>query len=426
MIITKFKKDLDSLEAIAKKQGYRINLSIIFITIKCGEDEKQEIIDHFLNKGIEIINEDIEPDSDEIDDEITIDTKVNPFDPSKIDIKMDKMVVDSIIKRIRNKELEFDSSFQRKAGLWSKKQKSQLIESILLRIPLPAFYFDASDDDKWLIIDGLQRISALKEFVVDESFSLTGMEFLIDLNGLKFSELPRALQRRIEETNINAYLVNPTTPKNVKFNIFKRINTGGLVLEPQEIRNALYQGQATKFIQVLSQTENFISATDGSIKADRMLDREFCLRYVAFTQLSLDDYNGNLDDFLNQGMDYLSKASDKELDDIMFRFKEVMNDCKEIFGKNAFRKISKDGRRRPINKALFEGWSNIIINLQDKEIDLLVKNRKNVIAMFIELCEDYSFQNALRASDKNSINYRLKLMKSVVDHVLTGGENYVE
>jgi hypothetical protein len=419
MIIEKFKKDLLSLEEIAKKQGCKINLSIIFITIKCNEDEKQEIIDYFLQKGIEIINEDVEPDSEDFEDDTIIDTKVNPFDPSKIDIKMDKMVVESIIKRIKNKELEFDSSFQRKAGLWSKKQKSQLIESILLRIPLPAFYFDASDDDKWLIIDGLQRISTLKEFVVDESFVLTGMEFLSDLDGLKYSELPRALQRRIEETNINAYLVNPSTPKNVKFNIFKRINTGGLVLEPQEIRNALYQGQATKFIQALSQTQNFITATDGSIKTDRMLDREFCLRYVAFTQLSLDEYNGNLDDFLNSAMDYLSKLTENELSEIMLKFQKVMDICKTIFEKNTFRKISGDGRRRPINKALFEGWSYIIINMQEEDINILVKKQNYVMDTFQKLCDDYIFQNALRASDKTSINYRLKSIKMLVDNVLS-------
>ena len=142
-----------------------------------------EIIDYFLNKNIEIINEDVEPDSNE--DAADIDKKVSPFDPSKIDIKMDKITVDSIIKRINNDELEFDSSFQRKSGLWSKKQKSQLIESILLKIPLPAFYFDASDDDRWQIIDGLQRIGTIKEYVVEKKFALTGLEFLKDLDKLK-------------------------------------------------------------------------------------------------------------------------------------------------------------------------------------------------------------------------------------------------
>ena len=120
------------------------------------------------------------------------------FDPSKIDITMKPLTLDLLLKRIQNDEIEFDTSFQRKAGLWDKRQKSQLIESIFLRIPLPAFYFDASDDGNWLIIDGLQRVSALREFVVEKTLELEEMEFFPELNRCGYDELPRAFQRRID------------------------------------------------------------------------------------------------------------------------------------------------------------------------------------------------------------------------------------
>lgn len=416
MISDKYGKDLTVLESIAEKQNNKINLSIILITLKCGYEDVPEIIDYFLNKNIEIINEDVEPDSNE--DAADIDKKVSPFDPSKIDIKMDKITVDSIIKRINNDELEFDSSFQRKSGLWSKKQKSQLIESILLKIPLPAFYFDASDDDRWQIIDGLQRIGTIKEYVVEKKFALTGLEFLKDLDKLKFDELPRSLQRRIEETNLNAYLVNPSTPKNVKFNIFKRINTGGLVLEGQEIRNALYQGQATEFLLRMSKDDNFVKATDYSIKTDRMLDREFCLRYVAFTRLDLEKYNGVLDDFLNSAMDYLSKASVDELSQILKEFSYVMESCRAIFGKFAFRRMNTEQRRGPVNKAIFEAWSAILSKLDDEKVSKLIERRKNIIDKFVILCDDYDFQNVIRASDKGSIKTRINKINEIVTCIL--------
>ena len=418
MVTEKYKDDLLALENAAKRQGNKLNLSIILITLKYNEDEIQEIIGYLSEKSIEIVYDDVEPDSEETYNEaIDGNTVVNPFDPSRIDIKMDKLSMDSIIKRIKNEEFEFNSSFQRKSGLWNKMQKSQLIESILLRIPLPAFYFDASDDDKWLLIDGLQRISTIKEYVVDESFSLYGMEFLTDLNGLKFSELPRALQRRIEETNINAYLVNPSTPKNVKFNIFKRINTGGLVLEAQEIRNALYQGQAADFISKLANLPEFIKATDGSIKSDRMLDREFCLRFVAFTELPLAEYPGNLEEFLNDAMEYLSKQKTDRLNEIETKFKFVMELSYAIFEKNAFRKIFDDGRRRPVNKAIFGGFSHVFAKLDQSRVDKLIKNKQQLTDGLRDLCDDNSFQNALTASDKTSITNRTNRMQNLVDEV---------
>lgn len=414
MLKDKTIKELEALKELAIKQDNKINLSMILITLDNFKDELSEVMDYFEQNGIEIINEDVEPDGDTNDD----DSKVIPFDPSKIDIKMDKITIASIIRRIENDELEFDSSFQRKAGLWNKKQKSQLIESIFLKIPLPAFYFDASDDDRWQIIDGLQRIGTIKEYVVDQSFALTGMEFLKDLNGCKFNQLPRALQRRIEETNLNAYLVNPSTPKNVKFNIFKRINTGGLILEPQEIRNALYQGQASMFLLKMSQSAEFRKATDYSIKPDRMLDREFCLRFVCFTQLDIEKEYTVLDEFLNKGMEYLSVADEQTLNQVYFEFEYVMKVSNELFGKFAFRRLNTEERRGPVNKSLFESWSLIILGLNDNDINSL-KNQKDILRKnFTTLCDDYDFQNTIRASDKTSVKSRISKIQKMVNELL--------
>lgn len=421
MTIEKYKYDLLQLEKIAHGQGEQLNLSFILITIKPQNDELQEILNYFEEKNIQVSNLDVEPDAIP-ESNCEIDNNINPFDPSKIDIKMDKMNIDSIIKRIKYGEFEFDSEFQRKAGLWKTIQKSQLIESILLRIPLPAFYFDATNDDKWLIIDGLQRISTLKEFVVDKSFVLTGMEFLKELNGLRYDDLPRSLQRRIEETNVNAYLVNPTTPTNVKFNIFKRINTGGLVLEAQEIRNALYQGQAVKFLKELASSPEFVRVTDYSIKTDRMMDREFCLRYVAFTCISLEKYNGSIDEFLNMAMEFLNTASKQSLDDIKKDFVRSMKACENIFERYAFRKMAYDGRKRPINKAIFEIWSYVTHELKDNEIEFISKKRDKLRNEFIDLCENYYFLNALKASDKRNMLLRISMVQNIVSNVLIGGE----
>lgn len=407
-------EDIKALLKIAEEQDNKLNLSLIAITAGRVRtvDELEKILEIIREQGIEVTTDDVEPD-----DINNVSDNVIPFDPSKIDIKMDKLTMDSLIRRIRFDEIEFQASFQRKSGLWRKPQKSQLIESILLKIPLPAFYFDATDDNKWLIIDGLQRLSTIKEFVVEESFELKGLEFMTDLDGIKYSKLPRSLQRRIDETNINAYLINPATPKNVKYNIFKRINTGGLVLEPQEIRNALFQGQATESLLKMSKVKEFTLATDGSIKSDRKLDCEFCLRYIVFTQL-LDSYSGNMDDFLSNGMEYLQKISLEEFERIKAKFKETMTIAYDIFKKNCFRKVFGDGRRRPINKAIFEAVSYVVFKSSKEKIEEYIKNKCEINQKYMKLCsEDYDFQNYLKASDKKSVEARIGKIKEIFNDI---------
>ena len=134
------KKDIEELEKlvkIAEEQGNNINLNLVYMIIDSEKINFAEVMKYFENRGITMIEGDVEPDITAYSCE---GERIRPFDPSKISITMKPMTLDALIKRIQNEEIEFDTSFQRKAGLWSKRQKSQLLESIFLRIPLPAFY----------------------------------------------------------------------------------------------------------------------------------------------------------------------------------------------------------------------------------------------------------------------------------------------
>lgn len=414
MLKEKDKQELDNLVRIAEEQGGFLNLSFLYMTIE-NKLHFDDAIAYLDRKGVQILQDDVEPD---VTAYSSSDDKIRPFDPSKINITMKPLTLDALLKRIQNEEIEFDSSFQRKAGLWSIEQKSRLLESVFLRIPLPAFYFDATDEGNWLIIDGLQRVTTLKEFVVDKTLKLKGLEFFKELEKCGYDELPRAFKRRIDETVINVYLVNPSTPDNVKFNIFKRINTGGLELTPQEIRNALFQGTATKFLQECANLACFVDATSGSIKSDRMLDREFVLRFVSFCYLDLNEYTGNIDDFLNAGMKYLNQLDCNKLERLRERFVYTMEIMKELMGRNAFRKICYDGRRRPINKVIFESWCHVINDLSSESAELLIYKKNIVQKKYTDLCESPHYLYLLKNADKKTVFERIKCIEELVKGVL--------
>lgn len=374
--------ELDNLCSLASEN--KLNYNMVLYAAQLAPLKSlavSDIVDYLRNNGVSVIYDEslVEEDAPSED--------VKPFDPSKVNIIEPPMTMDSLIKRIENDEIEFSSDFQRKAGLWDDGQKSRLIESVLLRIPLPAFYFDATDDDKWVIIDGLQRTTAIRDFIVNQSLALKKLEFFTDLNGKKFNDLPRSFQRRIEETHILAYKVCPPTPSNVKFNIFKRLNTSGLTLEPQEIRNALYQGSATKFLAVVSKSTAFVKATGSKVSSDRMLDREFVLRFIAFCYYGFDKYDGDIESFLNNTMDWLNKQSLIFQDDIAQEFDRVMELAYSIFGTYAFQKLNSSGRHNPINKAVFVDWCYVLHNIKGDRAKKLVQNKDTIKKMFTKLCE---------------------------------------
>ncbi|MGI9256778.1 MAG: DUF262 domain-containing protein, partial [Salinispira sp.] len=280
----------------------------------------------------------------------------NPFDPNKIRVDPKNTQMDSLIKRMRNNEIDLSPNFQRNDNVWTPTAQSRLIESMLIKIPLPAFYLDATDDGKWLVVDGLQRLTAIKKFVVDKTLILEGMEFLPNLNGKKFNDVHRRFQRRIEETDIVMYLIQPGTPPQAKFDIFKRINTGGVPLSGQEIRHALNQGKITELLKELAESNEFKRATDNGIQSKRMDDRDCVLRFFAFMLHPPEDYSADsFDRFLNETMAQANAMDDEQLNELAQKFRRAMESAREIFGNVAFRKrLDKGAPRHPINKTLFE------------------------------------------------------------------------
>jgi hypothetical protein len=346
-----------------------------------------------------------------------------PFNPSEIDITIKPLTIDLLIKRLKANpsEIELSPEFQRAESLWTDKQQSQLIESLLIKFPLPAFYFDGSDNNNWLVVDGLQRLSAIKNFTVLKTLRLTGMEFLSSLEGKGFDDLDRRRQRDIEEAQITAYVINPGTPEEVKFNIYKRLNTGGLVLTAQEIRHALNHGIPALFIAKLANISAFVDVA-GGIPTARMLDREFVTRFLAFYLSPVSDYKPDIDTYMNEKMRAIKQISQHERDKIEYDFTASMKLAKEVFGKYAYRKVfSMNDRQYPINKALFEVWSVSFAKLTDNERDILYKKKDIVLNNFIKLMnEDSEFVDSISSStdQKKRVTVRYEKIEGLIKGVI--------
>ncbi len=356
---------------------------------------------------------------EEIDESSDQDIR-EPFDPTKIDMTVKPLIIDSLIKRMKSvpSRIALDTEFQRRGNLWSDEAQSRLIESLLVRIPLPAFYFDGSDENCWKVVDGLQRLTTLKRFIIDKELELKNMEFLNQYNGIRFDDLPAYLQGRIEETHITAYIINPGTPDDVKFNIFKRINTGGLILKPQEIRHALNQGIPANFVKELAELPEFQKATHGLlIDHQRMEDRDFVTRFIAFYD-GYDNYRSDLDTHLHDKMKDLIKLSHEEREKIKNDFIKAMTTAFKIFGDDAFRKVFIDKNRKfPLNKALFDTWSVNLSRLDESTIKHLISKKKHVIEAFKELMESNDFIASITTSTGkfNSVKTRFIEIEKLLD-----------
>lgn len=358
--------------------------------------------------------EDIEPEEEGI---------TTPFDPSLIRVDTRPMTIDLVLKRIKFSEIDLAPKFQRHADIWTPTAKSRLIESILIRIPLPAFYMDATNDDEWLVIDGLQRLSTLKKFVIDKTLRLDKLEFLTNLQYKNYDELPRNYQRRIDETVLTVYLIEKGTPPAVKFNIFRRINTGGLPLSPQELRHALNPGQATEFLEKLAKSQEFKRATSIRTKRQqRMDDHEFVLGFIAFLLTPYTDYpvKEGRDYFLNEAMGKINRMAINDLNAIEQQFVSSMNDAYAIFGKHAFRKILKNTpKKQPLNKALFEAWSVSLSQLNDEEIKILKQRHEDVINKFINYIDkDEEFVKSISQA-AGKVSYRFCIIEKIIQEVLS-------
>ena len=304
----------------------------------------------------------VEPDDEEFHD---ID---DPWDPEDIRVSTRSFSLRNIIDMIAERGLDLAPDFQR-LHVWKPVQKVQLIESVLLQIPLPAFYFAEDATGVMQVVDGVQRLSTINDFVTGDpkrggGFPLVGLEYLSDVKGNRFKELPPVWKRRIHNTQIVAHVIEPSTPSAVMYDIFRRINTSGTPLTAQEIRHCVSKPRSRDFLKELAETTALEIATNGKLKDHRrMVDRELALRFAAFWCNGSEGYlrNDSLESFLLRATRSLEDEygiDNSALAEIRTAFERGLTLAHEVFGEYAFRKWPTGvDRLAPINRGLFETWT---------------------------------------------------------------------
>ena len=335
-----------------------------------------------------------------------------PYEVTKLKMEPKIMSIFQALRKIDKGEIDLDPEFQR-SFVWDEVRQSRLIESVLIRIPLPAFYLDATNQVKWSVVDGLQRLTTLHRFCNQKSFKLDGLQFLTELNGRGFDSLPRSFQVLLEDdTSLQLYNLMPGTPLEAKFTIFSRVNTGGMQLTAQEIRHALTQGKVTKWLARLAHGRAFVSATGGAIERRRMEDRELAIRALAFQAFGVQAYRefAELDSFLLYAMGEFNSFPDFKLDDIARNFEASLEKVYNIFGRYAFRKFYEvNGRRSPINKALFEVWVNCV---SEYDMPCLLSKKQKIIQGFLRLTnDDEVFLKSISASTGSPVAVATRFQK---------------
>ena len=300
-------------------------------------------------------------------------------------IRNENRTIYEVLRRIGQNAYIMDPDFQRDF-IWPEDKQSKLIESVLMRVPLPVFYLAEDDQGRMVVVDGLQRLSTFKRFVNgDLCLTLPGQE---ELHNKRFGDLSPKLKNRVEDCNLIFYIMDAKVPDRARLDIFERVN-GGVPLTRQQMRNSLYMGAATRFLKTEAGTNIFLNATGRSLNKDTMRDREFVNRFCAFQLLDLDEYKGNMDDFLAQVLKKMNDMTQEALSRLSKEFRRGLANNHKIFGIHAFRKHSSGQEKRGVlNASLWDVMSTGLSRYPEKVVESRMEALKN---KFYPLMDDEEF-----------------------------------
>jgi hypothetical protein len=342
------------------------------------------------------------------------DGSIYPYDPeySDIEISDTPFSVFEYLRQLDKGKITIQPDFQRHQ-VWKRHQKSRFIESILLNFPLPPIYLNETKESNYIVIDGLQRSTAIKEFY-NGDFALSDLEALPKYNTYFFEDLPENLKSKFEDKKLTIFSLKPSTQMVVIYDLFNRINTGGTQLNRQEVRNCIFIGKSTKLLKRLSEQTYFKKAIDYGVKDTRMKDREVILRYIAFRWFDFKEkYFGDMSGYVEAAMKKINKMDDEHILTIEKDFKRVMHWSFKIWERANFR-IPTEYTRGTINTAILE---TVCFYISRKSDGFIEKNKLIIRKNYSTLISNPEYYDAVSSATggKSKVFVRFLLVEKILN-----------
>ena len=334
-------------------------------------------------------------------------------------IRNESRTIYDVIRRIDKGFYVMNPEFQRDF-IWPEDKQSKLIESVVMRIPLPVFYMAEDNEGRMVVVDGLQRLSTFNRLLKGElKLNLPDRK---ELHGRKFSDLKPKFKNRIEDCNLIFYTIDSKVPERARLDIFERVNSG-VPLSRQQMRNCLYLGEATRFLKKEAQTEIFRDATSGSLNSKKMRDREFVNRFCAFRIFNIDEYRGDMDDFLAKCLHRMNKMKESELSRLSAEFRQGLANNFMLFERHAFRKRAREQSRRfVLNASLWDVMSTGLSRYSEDRVRAHADPLRDAIDGLFEE-EDFNTAITYSTNDTGRVRVRFRMTRKIFEEVLGAHTN---
>ena len=340
------------------------------------------------------------------------------------------LAIEGLVARISRGGLILQPEFQRDY-VWSPTKASDLVESVLMRIPLPVIYLAETSEGDWEVVDGQQRLTSLYSFIVGTfpdgtKFKLGKLRVRNDIKGLTFKDLSKADQNAILNYTLRVVILRNESHPDLKFEVFERLNCGSVQLKDAELRNCMYRGSYNDMLNELAENPFLLKIRHADIPHKRMDDRQLILRFFAMKRNTHLNFKGGMKQFMNREMDAHRQAPPQEIASLKAMFESAIECAWIVFGANAFRRWSLGDDRNPegqweakLNVAL---WDTLLYTFAFFEKRQIVAASDAIREEFLDvMSSDDKFVDYIgRTTDKpDRVRYRAETWRQRLDAAIT-------